>query len=207
MKADLLFTDATPEDGKKYKRNSESETNSPYIVVGTYESVCPSNTFAGLPDTPSLAGAYEHGLLDGNLGQMASFQSTYKSTLRIEVPVWPEVRQAALPTAQVKCHPGRRGATSPAPPDRNHKQGVAPSLHGQDNATGESPGAGNAEEEAEEVAGKQLTKISEKSTSAHQKAYLQALDMPSRGLGIATSSNKPALPRTDLACQVSISGV
>ena len=54
---------------------------------------------------------------------------------------------------------------------------------------------------------KQPTKISEKSTSAHQKASLQALDMPSRGLGIATSSNKPALPRTDLACQVSISGV
>ena len=40
-----------------------------------------------------------------------------------------------------------------------------------------------------------------------QKASFQALDMPPRGLGIATSSNKPALPRTDLACQVSISGV
>ena len=54
---------------------------------------------------------------------------------------------------------------------------------------------------------KQPTKILEKSTSAHQKASLQALDMPSRGLGIATSSNKPTLPRTDLAYQVSISGV
>ena len=42
MKTDLQFTDATPEDGKKYKRNSESETNSPYIVVGAFESVCPS---------------------------------------------------------------------------------------------------------------------------------------------------------------------
>ena len=81
----LQFTAATPEDDNKYKRNSESETNSPYIVVGTFEGLCPSNTFAGLPDTPSLEGAYEHGLLDGNLGQMASFQSTYKSTLRIEV--------------------------------------------------------------------------------------------------------------------------
>ena len=59
---------------------------------------------------------------------------------RIEVPVWPEVRQAVLPTTQVKHHPGRRGATSPAPPDRTHKQGVAPSLHGQDNTTVESPG-------------------------------------------------------------------
>ena len=66
----LRFTDVTPEDGKKYRHNSESEANSPYIVVGTYEGVCPSNTFSALPDTPRLAGAYEHGILDGNLGQM-----------------------------------------------------------------------------------------------------------------------------------------
>ena len=85
MKTDLQFTDATPEDDNKYKRNSESETNSPYIVVGTFQGLCPSNTFAGLPDTPSLEGAYEQGLLDGNLGQMASFQSTYKSTLSTTV--------------------------------------------------------------------------------------------------------------------------
>ena len=111
---DLHFTDATPEDGKKYKHNSESEANSPYIVVGTYEGVCPSNTFTGLPDTPKLAGAYEYGLLDGNLGQMASFQSTYKSTLRIEVPVWPEVLQAVLPTNKAKCQPGRPGTTPPS---------------------------------------------------------------------------------------------
>ena len=66
----LKFTDVTPEDGKKYKRNSESETNSPYIVVSTYEGVCPSNTFTAPPDTPKLAGVCEHGLLDGNhLGQ------------------------------------------------------------------------------------------------------------------------------------------
>ena len=147
---DLRFTDATPEDGKKYKHNSESETNSPYIVVGTYEGVCPSNTFAGLPDTPKLAGAYEYGLLDGNLGQMVSFQSTYKSTLRIEVPVWPEVLQAVLPTNKAKCHPGRPVTTPPAPPDRDHNQGAAPGSHAQDNTTAESPGARSADEEAEE---------------------------------------------------------
>ena len=147
---DLHFTDVTPEDGKKYKHNSESETNSPYIVVSTYEGVCPSNTFAGLPETPNLAGAYEYGLLDGNLGQMASFQSTYKSTLRIEVPVWPEVLQAVLPTTQVKCHTGRLGTTPPAPPDRDHSQRVTPGSHVQDNTTVESPSARNADEEAEE---------------------------------------------------------
>ena len=45
MKTDLKFTDVTPEDDTKYKHNSESETNSPYIVVGTFEGLCPSNTF------------------------------------------------------------------------------------------------------------------------------------------------------------------
>ena len=147
---DLHFTDATPEDGKKYKHNSESEANSPYIVVGTYEGACPSNTFTGLPDTPRLAGAYEYGLLDGNLGQMASFQSTYKSTLRIEVPVWPDVLQAVLPTNKAKCQPGRPGTTPPLLPDRSHNQGVAPNPHAQDNTTTEPPGTRNSDEEEDE---------------------------------------------------------
>ena len=112
---DLKFKDITPEEGKKYKHNSESETNSPYIVVSTFEGACPSNTFAGLPETPKLAGAYEYGLLDGNLGQMVSFQSTYKSTLRIEVPVWPEVLQAVLPKNKANAHLGRSGIAPSAP--------------------------------------------------------------------------------------------
>ena len=69
MRTDLHFTEATQEKGN-YKHNSESETNSPYIVVGTCENECRPNTSYGatLPDTPSLAVAYEQGLLDGNLG-------------------------------------------------------------------------------------------------------------------------------------------
>jgi len=122
---------ATPEDDNKYKRNSESETNSPYIVVGTFEGLCPSNTFAGLPDTPSLEGAYEQGLLDGNLGQMASFQSTYKSTLRIEVPVWPEIRQAVLTPAQAQRLLEPLGTIPPAPPERVHSGNVAPASQTQ----------------------------------------------------------------------------
>ena len=150
MKTDLQFTDATPEDGKKYKHNSESETNSPYIVVGTFESVCPSNTFAGLPTTPSLAGAYEHGLLDGNLGQMVSFQSTYRSTLRIEVPVWPDVLQAVLPPAQAKRQWEHLETTPLAPPTRDHNWKLRPASQAQDSTTVEPPGAKNPEEETEE---------------------------------------------------------
>ena len=49
MKTDLLFTENFPEDGKEYKHNSESETNSPYIVVGTYECPCPSSVLFFFP--------------------------------------------------------------------------------------------------------------------------------------------------------------
>ena len=41
MKSDLKFTDVTPDDDTKYKHNSESETNSPYIVVGTLKACVP----------------------------------------------------------------------------------------------------------------------------------------------------------------------
>ena len=100
---------------KEHKHNSESETNSPYIVVGTYESECRPNNPEGadLPDTPSLACAYVQGLLDGNLGQIVSFQSTYKSTLRIEVPVWPDVHQAVLSPVQAQPQPSFSGTISP----------------------------------------------------------------------------------------------
>ena len=52
MTTDLRFTAAASEEGKEYKHNSESETNSPYIVVGTYESERrPNPEGADLPDT------------------------------------------------------------------------------------------------------------------------------------------------------------
>ena len=76
------------------------------------------------------------------LVEKKSFQSTYKSTLRIEVPVWPDVLQAVLPTNEAKCQPGRPGTTPPLLPDRSQNQGAAPNPHAQDNTTTEPPGAG-----------------------------------------------------------------
>ena len=60
IRTDLHFTEATQEKGN-YKHNSESETNSPYMVAGTCENECGQNTSYGatLPDAPSLAVAYE----------------------------------------------------------------------------------------------------------------------------------------------------
>ena len=107
--------------------------------------VCSSSTFAGLPDTPKLAGAHKYGLLDGNLDQMASFQSTYKSTLRIKAPVWPEVLQAVLATRLCAIRGARRLLL---PPPMDHNQGAAPGSHAQDNTTAEPSGARNANEKA-----------------------------------------------------------
>ena len=78
-------------------------TNSPYILVGTFERPCPSSS-------PRLAGLYDHGLLDVNLGQQVSFQSSYKSTLRIEVPVWPDTLQALLPNTAQDAEVGAEAA-------------------------------------------------------------------------------------------------
>ena len=108
MKTDLLFTEITPEEGKEYKHNSESETNSPYIVVGTHECPCPASTFAILPHTPSLAGAYEQGLLDGNLGQMVSFQSTHTQ-------VFSELKCQCGRTWGKQCCPLHRPRARPHP--------------------------------------------------------------------------------------------
>ena len=70
-----------------------------------------------------LCGGPEYGILDGNLGQMVSFQSTYKSTLRIEVPVWPEVQQGVLTANKAKRHPGSPKSTPPFPFVGNNIQG------------------------------------------------------------------------------------
>ena len=53
--------------------------------------VCVSDDYPPAPQTPSLAQAYEQGILDGSFGQQVSFQSSYKSAYRIEVPVWRKV--------------------------------------------------------------------------------------------------------------------
>ena len=107
----LHFQDVTPVEGKRYRHNSESEANSPYIIVGTYDGVCTPNSFSALPHTPKVAGAYEYGILDGNFGQMVSFQSTYKSTLRIEVPAWPDVQHGVLATKKAMSSPDSPGTT------------------------------------------------------------------------------------------------
>ena len=90
----LGLQDVTPEEGKRYKRNSENETNNPYIIViRAYEGQCVSENYPTVPPTLQLARAYEQGILDGSFGQMISFASSYKSSFRLEVPAWNNVEE------------------------------------------------------------------------------------------------------------------
>ena len=89
----LGMQDVTPEEGKRYKHNSDNETHNPYIIVRAYEGQCVAEHYPTVPPTPQLAQAYEHGVLDGSFGQMISFASSYKSNFRLEVPAWNKVEE------------------------------------------------------------------------------------------------------------------
>lgn len=88
----------------------------PYIVAQALETV---HTYAGepsLPHTPSVAQAYELGMLDATFGQSVSFPATSKLGFRIEVPVWSDIDKAcrfpehqshapeSAGEARVQCH-------------------------------------------------------------------------------------------------------
>ena len=94
---ELGMQDVTPDEGKRYKHNTDNEANNPYIVVRAYEEQCAAEHYPPVPPTPQLAYAYEHGILDGSFGQMISFASSYKSNFRIEVPAWHKVEEGVAP--------------------------------------------------------------------------------------------------------------
>ena len=47
-----------------------------------------------IPGTPTLARAYEEGILDASFGQVISFASDYQTSFRIEVPLWHKIEDA-----------------------------------------------------------------------------------------------------------------
>ena len=113
---------------KKPRQQKHIPKHSP-VIVGTYDGVCSSSAFSALPNTPKVAGAYEYGILDGNLGQMVSFQSTYKSTFRIEVPVWPDVQQGVLATKKAMSSPDSPGILHCSLSRKKHPNGNVRSGH------------------------------------------------------------------------------
>ena len=81
---------------------------------------------------------------------MVSCQSTYKSILRIEVPVWPDVGQAVLPPTQAKrpTTPRRTALQTASAREQNRADGPTPQT--QEGTPVEIASAKKAEEEAEE---------------------------------------------------------
>ena len=75
----LGLQDVAPEEGKRYERNSENETNNPCIIVRAHEGQCVSENYPTVPPTPQLARANKQGILDGSFGQMIFFASSCKS--------------------------------------------------------------------------------------------------------------------------------
>ena len=93
----LNMQDVTPDEGKRYKHNTDNEANNPYIIARAYEGQRTAANYSSVPPTTQLAEVYEHGILDGSFGQMMSFASSYKSNFRIEVPLWHKVEEGVAP--------------------------------------------------------------------------------------------------------------
>ena len=69
-------------DGRKrYKHNVDNAANNPYVIVGVYEGRCSFEQYPPIPGTPTLARAYEEGILDASFGQVVSFASKDMTTV------------------------------------------------------------------------------------------------------------------------------
>ena len=53
---------------KRYKHNVDNAANNPYVIVGVYEGRCSFEQYPPIPGTPTLARAYEDGILDASFG-------------------------------------------------------------------------------------------------------------------------------------------
>ena len=96
----LNFGEVTPDARKRYKHNVDNAANNPYVIVGVYEGRCTAEQYPPIPGTPTLARAYEEGILDASFGQVISFASYYQTSFRIEVPLWHKIEDGI-------AHPGQ----------------------------------------------------------------------------------------------------
>ena len=85
---EALLLGETPLDARKRcKHNVDNAANKPYVIVGVCEGRCSFEQYPPIPGTPTLARAYEEGILDASFGQVVSFASFYRTSFRIEVPL------------------------------------------------------------------------------------------------------------------------
>ena len=87
---------------ERYKHNVDNAANNPYVIVGVIEGRCSREQYPPIPDTPTLATAYEEGMLDASFGQIVSFASFYQTSFRVEVPLWHKLKEGIACTGQSK---------------------------------------------------------------------------------------------------------
>ena len=85
---ELKLKESALTTAERYRHNVDNAANNPYVIVGVFEGKCSHEQYPPIPTTPTLAIAYEEGMLDASFGQIVSFASFYQTSFRVEVPLW-----------------------------------------------------------------------------------------------------------------------
>ena len=88
----LKLTEGSLTAAERYRHNVDNAANNPYVIVGVFEGRCSREQYPPIPETPTLATAYEEGTLDASFGQIVSFASFYQASFRVEVPLWHKLK-------------------------------------------------------------------------------------------------------------------
>ena len=146
----LNLGEVTLDARKRYKHNADNPADNPYVIVGVYEGRCRIEQYPPIPASPTLARAYEEGILDASFGQVISFASYYQTSFRIEVPLWHKIEDGIAntgPASQVavKHSPAREIPSDKGPCPRSSSEATERPDKGADRSEADAD-----EDEAEE---------------------------------------------------------
>ena len=94
---DHQFQPAGLKSGWGYRTNKGGAEDNPFLAAGAYSKEMTYNNDPQMPNTPWAERAYVWRALDPSLGQSMSFPSSPQLRLRLEVPLWHDLRQARYP--------------------------------------------------------------------------------------------------------------
>ena len=114
---------------ERYRHNVDNAANNPYVIAGVFEGKCSLEQYPPIPATPTLAIAYEEGMLDASFGQIVSFASFYQTSFRVEVPLWHKLEDGIadppLDDQTAPNHsPARKSPTDKGPSTRSSGKGT-----------------------------------------------------------------------------------
>ena len=91
---DHQFQPAELQSGWGYRTNKGGAEDNPFLVAGAYSKEMTYNNDPQMPNTPWAERAYVWRALDPSLDQSMSFPSFPQLRLRLEVPLWHDLREA-----------------------------------------------------------------------------------------------------------------